>query len=804
MLPSPVSLRSLRQELLARTDLHGEAFCAAYSAGADEWLSGLLERATEGDAQGLALVAVGGYGRGELCPFSDLDVVLVHTRRRDIGRIADAVWYPVWDEGIQLDHSVRRPSEVLEVAREDLRAQLGLLDGRVVAGDASVAEPMLATARAQWRARAGQWLPVLAAQVDERHRAHGDVAFLLEPDLKEAHGGLRDFHAVRSAALAVPDVADQVDLSSLSGPRAVLTAARVELHRATERATDRLLLQEQDQVGAALGFDDADALMKAIAEAGRTVAWVTDDVWRRRTSWPASTPRRRRARKRHDATAATPVATTLVAVERGVAIEHPEGRPGEGEVVLGTDADPARDPGLALRVAAVAAEHGLPIGRRSLDAMAAAELNPPDPWSEDMRLALVRVLATGPAAIPALEALDQRGLFVRLVPEWAAVRNRPQRNAYHRFTVDRHLLEAATQAAPLASKVSRPDLLLVGALLHDIGKGFPGDHTDAGVRIVGEMGPRLGFAPGDVEVLVGLVRNHLLLADAATRRDLDDPATIEAVATAVRDRTQLELLAALTQADSLATGPAAWGQWKAGLVADLVRRVATHLAGEALNPPASLVTDRHRGFMRQAERLGRSIVSAETPNVTVVARDRPGLLSAVTGVFALRGLDVRSADIAGEAGFAVETFVVEPSRGRWPDFELVADQLEAVLRGSFPLEERLAEQVRAYAEGRRSVSSRPVEVRVDVDNAASTASTVVDVRAEDDLGLLHRITAALFDLDLDVVASRVSTLGHEVLDAFYVRDTVTGGKVTDPGRIRRIKDTVLRAIDSPTAGAGPS
>jgi [protein-PII] uridylyltransferase len=392
-------------------------------------------------------------------------------------------------------------------------------------------------------------------------------------------------------------------------------------------------------------------------------------------------------------------------------------------------------------------------------------------------------------------------LFVRLVPEWAAVRNRPQRNAYHRFTVDRHLLEAASQAAPMAAKVERPDLLLVGALLHDIGKGFPGDHTDAGVTVVEEMGRRMGFPASDVMILVGLVRNHLLLADAATRRDLDDPATVEAVAVAVNDRLQLELLAALTEADSLATGPAAWGQWKAGLVADLARRVAAYLSGGEVRRTERLVTDRHRGFMRQVERLGRSVVAADPPNVTVVARDRPGLLSAVTGVFALRGLDVRSADISGEAAFAVETFVVEPSRGRWPDFELVADQLEAVLRGTFPLEERLAEQVRAYAEGRRSVSSQPVEVRISVDNAASTGSTVVDVRAEDDVGLLHRITAALFALELDVVAARVSTLGHEVLDAFYVRDATTGGKVTNVEQIEAIKDRITHAINASTTDA---
>ena len=546
-------------------------------------------------------------------------------------------------------------------------------------------------------------------------------------------------------------------------------------------------------MAAALDFTDADALMAAIAEAGRTVAWVSDDVWRRRSTRPDGPDRRRwwqsRARRGED-----PGATTLVDAEPGIALELVGARADDGEVVLGPDADVAGDPGLAFRLAAVAAERGLPIGRGALEALAEGVAPPPDPWPPDMRASLVRLLAAGPAGIPAIEALDQRGILVRLIPEWAQVRNRPQRNAYHRFTVDRHLLEAAAQASTRADRVQRPDLLLVGALLHDIGKGFPGDHTEAGITVVDAMARHMGFAPADVAVLTGLVRNHLLLADAATRRDLDDPATVQAVAAAVQTRPELELLAALTEADSLATGPAAWGTWKAGLVADLVDRVARFLSEGVVVRESSGVTDRHRGFMRQVERLGRSVVAAEVPEVTVVARDRPGLLAAVAGVFALRGLDVRSADVSGEDGFAVETFVVEAARGRWPDFKLVADELEAVLRGTFPLQERLAEQARAYADGRRAVSPHPVTPQVSADNGASAQSTVLEVHAEDAVGLLHRVTTALFELELDVVAARVSTFGHEVVDAFYLRDTVRGGKVTDPARIALISERVVQAI----------
>ncbi|MGH9093320.1 MAG: [protein-PII] uridylyltransferase, partial [Acidimicrobiales bacterium] len=276
-----VSLRDRRKALLDRPGLGGADFCRAYTAEADAWLAGLAHRATDGGTRHLALLAVGGYGRGELCPFSDLDVVLVHDGRRDVARVADAIWYPVWDEGVHLDHSVRRPSEVLAAAGDDLRVALGLLDGRPVWGDPRVAEPLLARALGLWRSRLGATrLPALAEQMDERRRAQGEVAFLLEPDLKESHGGLRDANVLRAMAVYAPLMADYVDLASLDPATTLLTAVRVELHRSAGRELDRLLLQEQDHVAEVLDYRDADALMAAVAEAGRTVAWVIEDAWR--------------------------------------------------------------------------------------------------------------------------------------------------------------------------------------------------------------------------------------------------------------------------------------------------------------------------------------------------------------------------------------------------------------------------------------------------------------------------------------------------------------------------------------------
>lgn len=716
----------------------------------------------------MAVVAVGGYGRRELCPASDLDLVLVHRGRRDIEKVAERVWYPIWDAGIGLDHSVRTVKQALDVADVDLKVALGLLEVRLVAGDAALAADLRRGAEDQWCRGSRRWLPELAQAVEDRHAQFGEVAFLLEPDLKEGRGGLRDVHALRAAALATPALADTDE--SLAECHDTLLAARVELHRATGKASDRLALQDQDRVAAALGYGDADALLAAVSAAARTIAWCSDDGWRRVRS-SLREGRGARGRPRHD----QPLGPGLVLRD--------------GEVALTATADPAGDPTMVLRAAAAAGEHGTWLARSALERLAIEAPMLPDPWPAGARDALVGLLGTGRAAIPVLEALDQRGLLTRILPEWEAVRSRPQRNAYHRFTVDRHLCEAAANAADLTGKVARPDLLLVGALLHDIGKGHAGDHTDVGVEMVGRIGTRMGLPPKDVDVLVNLVRHHLLLPDIATRRDLDDPATVDAVADAVGDRDTLELLAALTEADGLATGPSAWGTWKAGLVDDLVARTARRMDGQHAPEPPALPTPVHRAAMAR----GALDVVVEGNRLTVVAPDRPGLFCRVAGTLALHGLDVRSATAASEGSMAVEVFEVEPSFARAPNWTRVRADLQRALTGRLSIEARLAERVRAYAGRPRPVAAAPAQPRLLFDNEASAVATVVDVRAPDRIGVLYRITRALAECDLDVRSAKVSTLGHEVVDAFYVTDA-SGAKVVDADHLTEIERAVIAEL----------
>lgn len=574
----------------------------------DDWLAGLLGAA----GPGIALVAVGGYGRGELSPRSDLDLLLLHdgrTRKGEIAQVADRVWYPVWDLGIALDHSVRTTAEARRTAEEDLKVQLGLLDARHVAGDEALTADLRAGALAQWRARAAGRLPELREMAEERSRTHGELRFLLEPDLKEARGGLRDATALR--AVAASWLAD-APRGGLAEARETLLDVRDALHLTTGRATDRLALQDQDQVAAALRLLDADSLLRQVYEAARTIAYATDVTWRE-VSRVLRSRGGRASRLRGllsggaGGTRRTSPQQERTPLAEGV-VEH------DGEAVLARGARPDRDPVLPLRAAAAAAQAQLPLALPAVRRMAAAGSGPPSgstspsgsgspgtagrtgtgrsagaahilpvPWPAEARQEFITLLGAGEATVPVWEALEAEGLIARLLPDWERVRCRPQRNPVHRFTVDRHLVETAVHASALTRRVQRPDLLLVGALLHDIGKGWPGDHSVAGETIARDMAARIGFDKPDVEVLATLVRHHLLLIETATRRDLDDPATIRSVADTVRTTGTLELLHALTEADALATGPAAWSAWRGTLVADLVKRVAGVLAGEAVD-----------------------------------------------------------------------------------------------------------------------------------------------------------------------------------------------------------------------------
>jgi len=747
-------------------DRHGSALTSALSAVTDDWLRALFSAAVT-DHRDIALVAVGGYGRAELCPGSDLDLVLVHAGRKDIAAVAESLWYPIWDQKVKLGHAVRTVNDALALAKDDLDTATSLLDVRLIAGDAGLAGALASGARTQWERDALRWLAALSRSVSTRAQTLGELAFLLEPDLKESRGGLRDAQALRWAGLARPVLLDG-DAPALEAAYEELLATRVELHRSTGRRSDILTLQEQDAVADARGLSDADALMAQVAGAARTIALIADEVWEQvdvallRTS-------RRRSRKREE------LGGGLVCDELGI------------HVVPG-DADD--DAPRFLTAAAAAAARGVRIDRRSLELLAADPAPVPTPWSRATLSAFVDLLLAGHHAIPVIEALDQRDLWVRLIPEWAPNRNRPQRNAYHRFTVDRHLWEAATEAAALVERVRRPDLLVLGALLHDIGKGYPGDHTAAGMALVPPIAARMGLSDADTETLVGMVEHHLLLPDVATRRDLDDEGSIALVARAAGDHDMLDLLWALTEADSIATGSAAWGDWKAQLVALLVDRTHRFLDGHQLDGP-SYPTDELLALMDS----GETTVHTGDGVITVVAPDRLGLFGRVASVLSLHGLDIQDV-MAGSSGtMACSTWTVSPGpRGTIP-WDAIRRDLDRALRGRLAIDARLAERAQTYRP-RKVWAAQPVAPRISFDNEISETATVLEVQATDSIGLLARLTRSLAELELDIRRAKVQTLGGEVVDTFYVCDA-EGRKILEPDHQREIHRALLHALGPP-------
>ncbi|WP_308307287.1 [protein-PII] uridylyltransferase [Streptomyces sp. ISL-10] len=779
----PSGYAAARLRLLDEKARSGPPRRAALAKLTDDWLAALFATAAlETGVRGAALVAVGGYGRGELSPRSDLDLLLLHDGNADpaaVATVADRIWYPIWDLGLALDHSVRTPAEARRTAGEDLKVQLGLLDARAVAGDLGLVASLRTAVLADWRNQAPRRLPELDELCRERAARQGELQYLLEPDLKEARGGLRDVTALR--AVAASWLAD-APREGLAEARRTLLDVRDALHRTTGRATDRLALQEQDQVAAELGLLDADALLRQVYEAARTVSYATDVTWREVGRVLRS--RAVRPRLRAMLSGGRSVQPERTPLAEGVVVQ-------DGEVVLARTARPDRDPVLTLRAAAAAAQSGLPVSRHAVRRLAQAAGPLPVPWPAEAREELVTLLGAGESTVPVWEALEAEGLITRLIPDWERVRCRPQRNAVHTWTVDRHLVETAVKASALTRRVGRPDLLLAAALLHDIGKGWPGDHSVAGETIARDVAARIGFDRADVEVVATLVRHHLLLVETATRRDLDDPATVASVASLVGSAGTLELLHALTEADALATGPAAWSSWRGSLVADLVRRVTAVLAGDPPPEPddAAPTAEQERlavEALRTREPVLALHAQATTPQeeggtepvgveLLIALPDQPGVLPAVAGVLALHRLTVRAADLRaielptelGDGSVLVLDWRVAAEYGSLPQATRLRADLVRALDGSLDIRSRLAEREAAYPR-RRGVTAPPP--RVTLAPAGSRRATVIEVRAQDAPGLLHRIGRALETAAVRVRSAHVSTLGANAVDAFYVTD----------------------------------
>jgi len=713
----------------------------------------------------IAIAAVGGYGRGELFPGSDLDIVFLHKdslSEDSVAAFVNAVLYPLWDRSMSIDHSVRTRSQTRDAARADIRVATGLLDIRYIVGDRELFENVQRDAREDWQFYFKNHYASLVASLAERHQRAGDLAYLLEPDLKESKGGLRDAAALRAIASAgVVDIA----LDRISNAESILSSVREELHLSTSRSKDKLLFQEQDKVASLLKYRNADELMGAVALSARSIAYLLDFTLHRfEKTFLAKKTLFGRKESKHE-------------IGKNVFLER-------DEVVMNFENG---DSDVGLRASALAAQRGLPLSLDSCVELAQqiknANASIPNPWPRSTRENLITLIGAGASMVPVWEALDQEEIIFSWLPEWRAVRSLPQRNALHRHTVDRHMVETAVHAAALTRRVHRPDLLLFAALFHDIGKGTDVDHSQRGEELIIPLARRIGFSENDVSTVALLVRHHLLLAATATRRDLDDPATIASVIAVIPDLQTLELLHALSIADGEATGKAAWSEWKAGLVADLVKRVKNAMTGSlvAQQPEVS------QSQLAIAEKGELWVAISNRGNeyeIEIIAPDRPGLLSVVSGVLNVSRLDVRSARTKTIASSAIMRWiVVAHPHAQEPTTEKLRRDLEDALIDASKIEKKIAERIEAYAQ-QSAIPVPPLEIEIFDD--AATDATVIEIRSHDRLALLFTIGSAITRCQIDIKSAIVTTLGAEAIDTLYV--TEFSGEPLSPLRALQVKE----------------
>ena len=726
---------------------------------------------------GMALVAVGGYGRSELSPHSDLDVVLLHDPSISddlVNEVANSIWYPLWDEGIALDHSVRDTIQMREAALKDYRAATGMLDARAVAGDSGLVLTLRSQVLTDWRRDARNRLgEVREARINRIERA-GWIAHSAIPDLKESGGGLRDGALLR--ALVATWLVDVPHVEA-EGLRHQLLDVRDRLHEVTGKRGDKMTPEVLPDVAALMGMG-AEELDFYVRNLGRRTSHLCSLVWRRVDDVMAPAAAQSRLKRRVGG------GPQLDSIVPGVAIL-------DREVVLTVAAEPSKDPELSLRVAYEAAHRKLAVSGASASRMAAETVAPVTPWPRSANRLMVNLLASGQGLVSVWDELDYAGVIETWLPEWSAIRLRGSSSPVHRFTVDRHSIETCVQVKTHLRVVSRPDLLVVAALLHDIGKGADGDHSEVGAPMAETIAVRWGFSPPDAARIAHLVRWHLLLPTVATRRDIEDPSTAANVAEIVGDLDSLELLAALTESDARSTSNTAWSPWRAGLIKGLVDKTRAVLQDgvktpnpenyegwpEGIDPPSAF---NGKALSLTGTEFALEVRNHHTGSLIIISTpDRAGSMADMAGGLALAGLEVLSARAVTTG--ATATTLWEVTRDD-VDARKLTERIKSVIDGTLDLDARL----------KLTPTEDAVDTSVRVLEDLSETATLIEVRAQDRRGLVWAVSRAIATEGVSIRSAHLSTYGPEARDVFYVVDV--DGQSLPADVAKRLTERVAAAL----------
>jgi len=841
-----VELRAKRDalEYLWRQGLSGQALLHKNSQLIDDYLISCFANCPEA-AEGMSLVALGGYGRRELFPYSDIDLLLLHAPEAEdrLGAVTEALFYPLWDAGLEVGHGVRTPDACLADARQDFFFQVALLDARHLAGS----QPLFASMHQAFHREliAGhrrEFLQNMMQHRNERHQRYGMHSYQLEPHIKESRGGFRDIQAMiwTSRALFGLQELQDIEEAGLISPQEKeafaqawdsLIKIRNQLHYLSGRKNDQLFFEYQVEMAKAFKYSDTrgtlgvERFMQDIYRHLQTIA-TTTDLFFEHVDETLGSPR------------ANPVEQTI---EPGITVR-------QDRLHLTDQALIEKRPYLLMRLFAHAGKTGLEIHHRSRK-IVTANLHLVDDklrHSKRMAKAFLDVLENAKDVLAVLTVMLDTGLLTAYIPEFEQIRALAQHDVYHVFTVDRHLLQTVAELKKLTlsktpfAGVESPHVLALAALLHDIGKGHHEDHAQRGSTLAAGVGKRLGLTEAETACLSFLVEKHLFLTVTALRRDLEDDAFLRQCAEQIQSPERLTMLYLLSIADAKATGPTAWSEWKAALLLEISLKIAHLLERKDTVLPdkrqgADWMLDQVRALMgkgapsdceilpeeyllsfppeevahhltlRAELKSEKQAITEPTDHtlfwsVLVMAHDSTGLLAKICGTLALHGLNVVSAQIfTWEDGTVVDVLNVRPAAEQTyaeQDWRALGEDLNLAIKNRLGLSHRLVEKFRTTfrGTGQKNVQAAP---RVVIDNMASEQFTIIEVFANDRPGLLYDITRTLADFELNIHRARISSDGDQVVDVFYTLDGFAT-KINNPSFQDEISKALLHVAENDT------
>ena len=811
-------------------------------------------------ADQLCIIAYGGYGRGELAPKSDLDLLFVlpykQTPRGE--QLVEHILYMLWDLSFKVGHATRSIDENIRQAKEDITIRTGLLEARFVWGEQALYQELRQRFFKEVVDGSGpDFVEAKLAERDHRHEKMGNSRYVLEPNIKDGKGGLRDLQTlfwIAKYLYKVTDVGRLVDEKVLTArevrlfdkAQQFLWTLRCNLHYLTGRAEERLTFDVQPPLAKRMGYTDH-AGTSGVERFMKHYFLIAKDVGDLTRIFCAALEERHQHRS----------------IFRMPALFHREIEGFEinrGRLAVKSNTHFVEKPIDMLRLFEIAQRHDLDIHPTALQMITRnlTRINNSVRRNPKANRLFMAMLTSKKNPETTLRRLNEAGVLGRFLTDFGRVVAQMQYDMYHVYTTDEHTIRAIgilsriengdlKDEHPLASElvhnVLSREVLYVAVLLHDIAKGRGGDHSEIGAEVAQKLCPQLGFSPEQTETVAWLVLNHLYMSNVSSKRDLSDPKTILDFVDLVQSPERLRLLLCLTVVDIRAVGPGRWNNWKATLLRDLYSRAESLMSGGlategrdaqavasveqlqgALSQSQWAADDienhiqrghpaywtsydhdtlvRHASFIRDAEITGAPIAVSKEVNmqrgaseITIYASDHPGLFSRIAGALAVSGANIVDAKINTLSnGKALDSFLIQDTDGG------AFARSDKLARLTVLIEQALRGELKTNAEikKRQNQPSRlrvfTVEPRVLIDNKASNRYTVIEINGRDRPNLLYFVTEALYCLSLQVHAAKITTFGEQVVDVFYVQD-VFGTKVDQPGKIEQIRTVILAALN---------